>query len=182
MMTWLTRSSLFDSALDMELPELARTAHESYALFMELVFGEPDDEFGPAPAPLVAMWVGYEAALAGYSVACAATLVSFGVTDASRPLALAQTTRELRQGGDDMPLEMPPWLMDIDVLRSHRSNMMRRWPDRYNWPRTPELMPYLWPVVDDSGGYTLKISKYDRELLAKGERKLPHDIQKRFPE
>lgn len=180
MMTWFTRASLFDAALDLELPELALTHRESNALFMELVYDEPDDEFGPAPAPLRAMWVGYEVALAGYSVACAATLVSFGVSDLSRPLAVAQAVKALRLGGDDAPLVMPPWLEDVDVLVSHRSNMMRRWPDRYDWPRTPPLMPYVWPVVTPDGKYTLKLSKYDRELLAKGERALPASIQKRI--
>lgn len=182
MMTWMTRVSLFDSALDMKLPELTLAHSESESLFNELVFGEANGEHGAAPKPLVMMWFGYETALAGYSVACAATLVSYGVTTGVRSAELARTMKEMRDVGDPAPFIMPPWSEDIDVLRSHRSNMMRRWPERYNWPRTPARMPYLWPIVDGDGGYVLKLSKYDKDLLAKKERSLPKDILERIQE
>ena len=172
MMTWVTRISLLDSAEDLELPQLAVANRESEALFYELVYGVSDDELGSAPTPLVGMWSGYETALAAYSVATAATLVRHGVTGSTRALAIANTIKELRQGGDPAPFEMPPWIGDIDVLMSHRSNLMRRWPNAYSFPRNPKDMPYLWPIVDGDGGYVLKVSKYDRELLAKGERRL----------
>jgi hypothetical protein len=57
---------------------------------------------------------------------------------------------------------------------------MRRWPSTYSFPRNPKDMPYLWPIVDDDGGYTLRLSKYDRELLAKGERSLSKNILERI--
>jgi len=183
MMTWMTRASLFDSALDMELPELAMAQIHSQSLLNELLFGEPDVDMKAAPLPLSRMWQGYEVALAGYSVACAAVMVSFGVTTGLRPQVMAQGVAQLRAGSEgDEPLVLPPWIQDIDVLRSHRSNMMRRWPGRYDWPRTPVNMPYIWPIVDDAGGYILKLSKYDRGLLASGERKLPTNILERIQE
>jgi hypothetical protein len=182
MMTWVTRISLFDSAEDLELNQLALAQRESESLFNELVFGEADPEHGDAPAPLKMMWQGYEGALAGYSVACAAVLVGHGITNGVRSLEIANTIKDLRQGGDPVPFDMPPWLQDIDVLMSHRSNLMRRWPDSYSFPRNPKDMPYLWPIVDDDGGYILKLSKYDRELLAKGERSLPKKVMERIAE
>lgn len=180
MMTWMTRMSLLDSAEDLALPQLAVARRESEALFGELVFGEADEEHGSAPTPLVLMWSGYEAALAAYSVSCAVALVAHGVTDGNRALEVAKTVREMRQNGDPMNFEMPPWHQDIDVLMSHRSNLMRRWPESYKFPRNPSDMPYLWPVVDDDGGYILKLSKYDRGLLEKGERKLSTKIMERI--
>lgn len=179
-MTWITRMSLFDSAADLELPQLALAQRESESLFNELVFGEPNEEHGSAPAPLVGMWIGYEAALAAYSVACAITLVGHGVSSGVRSLEMANTLTQLRRNGDPAPFEMPPWIEDIDFLMSHRSNLMRRWPDVYKFPRNPTDMPYLWPIVDDDGGYVLKLSKYDRGLLAKGERKLSKTIMERI--
>lgn len=184
MMTWMTRMSLFDSAQDLELDQLVVAHKESYALFMELVYGEPDEtivvngEIG-APAPLRFMWEGYEVALAGLSVAYAAQLVALGVNAVQTSLTLAETVKELRRN-EDAPFEMPPWIQDIDVLTSHRSNLLRRWPESYSWPRTPRLMPYLWPVCDDDGGYVLKLSKYDKGLLASGERALPASILERI--
>lgn len=179
MMTWMTRMSIFDSLEDLELPQLALAVRESEALFNELVFGESDED-GPAPVPLIGMWRGYEAALAAYSVAGATILVSHGVTSGVRSLEIANTIKSLRANGDPVPYEPPPWFEDIDVLMSHRSNLMRRWPDAYKFPRNPTDMPYLWPIVDDDGGYTLRLSKYDKELLAKGERNLSKKVMERI--
>lgn len=182
-MIWLTRASLFDSAQDLELPELCVAQEASQSLFNELLFDEPYPGHAAAPVPLVRMWQGYEIALAGYSVACLATMVSFGVLGYSRALVMAQAVAQLRRSSEDgEPMVMPPWLSDADVLRSHRSNLVRRFPERYSgkWPRTLQLMPYVWPTVDDDGGYVLKLSKYDRGLLATGERALPKGILERI--
>lgn len=178
-MTWFTRKSIFDSAEDLELPQLALAQRESEALFNQMVFGEPDEDLGGAPMPLVRMWIGYEAALAAYSIACSAVLIQHGVTNTTRSLAIANTIQTMRMD-DDLPFEMPPWVEDVDVLMSHRSNLMRRWPESYKFPRNPADMPYLWPIVDDDGGYVLKLSKYDRELLEKGERKLSKTVMERI--
>lgn len=180
MMTWMTRMSFFDSAEDLALPQLALATRESESLFNEMVFGEHDPELSAAPAPLRMMWQGYEAALAAYSVVCSTILVSHGVTNGIRSLEIANTIKEMRRGDDPVPFEQPPWLQDIDFLMSQRSNLMRRWPDAYSFPRNPKDMPYLWPIVDDDGGYVLKLSKYDRDLLAKGERRLPKTVMERI--
>jgi len=184
MMTWMTRMSFFDSAEDLAMPQLAQTFRESEALFNEMVFGITDEDsdqpVGPAPKPLIGMWLGYETALAAYAVSCAAILVGHSITMGTRALAIGNTIKELRGNGDPAPFEMPPWVQDVDVLMSHRSNLMRRWPEAYSFPRNPKDMPYLWPIVDGEGGYVLKLSKYDQELLAKGERSLPKSVMERI--
>lgn len=180
MMTWITRMSIFDSVADLELAQLAMAQRESEALFNEMVFGEPEEGFNNAPTPLIGMWRGYEAALAAYSTACSITMVGHGITDGARSLYIAKTISELRQSGDPVPFEMPPWIRDIDVLMSHRSNLVRRWPGSYSFPRNPTDMPYLWPIVDDDGGYILKLSKYDQGLVAKGERHLSKKVLERI--
>lgn len=180
MMTWMTRKSILDSLEDLSLNQLALAQRESEALFNQLLFDEVDPEHGEAPVPLVGMWRGYEAALAAYSVGAGAILVSHGVSSGIRSLEIAKVIDQLRTGGDPTPYEPPPWFEDIDVLMSHRSNLMRRWPDAYKFPRNPTDMPYLWPIVDDDGGYSLRLSKYDRELLAKGERRLSKTVLERI--
>lgn len=171
--------SLFDSASALELDQLLHSQRASASLFYELVYDEPDPDLGAAPVPLRLMWQGYEVALAGYSIACCATLVAHGVNTGVQALDLANTVDGLRANGDPAPMDIPPWLSDVDVLSSHRSNLMRRWPTLYKWRRIPRDMPYLWPVVDEDGGYKLKVSKYDRKLLAKGERNLASAIMER---
>jgi hypothetical protein len=75
---------------------------------------------------------------------------------------------------------MPPWLADTDVLLSHRSNLVRRWPGYAAvFPRTPANLPYLFPFVDDEGGYTLNVSKAEQQMLRTGARTLPKSIQKK---
>ena len=178
-MTWFTAMSLFDSAENLATPQLAQTQRESQALLYEMTYGTPDEELGSAPVPLKLMWRNYEVALAAYSIACCAALVGRGISTGVQALEMANTIQELRDGGDPAPLEIPPWLADIDMLTSHRSNLMRRWPDEYSWRRIQPGMPYLWPVVDDDGGYELRLSKYDKKLLANGERKLSKAIKER---
>lgn len=179
MMTWTPNMSLFDSVAALELDQLAVALVESESLFNELVYDEPRQDIGAAPVPLRLMWLGYEAALAGYVAACSASLVAYGVGSSTLSLGVAQAIVALRRD-EETPMVMPPWLTDTDVLRSHRSNLMRRWPDSYSWKGTPLQMPYLWPVVDDDGGYKLKLSKYDKGLLASGERVLPKSIAGRI--
>lgn len=180
MITWMTRMSFFDSAQDLEVNQLTLQFLEAESLFNELVFGEANPDCGSAPTPLIGMWRGYEGALAGYAVACASALVAHGVHCGVRALEIATTVRELRMAGDPTPFEQPPWIMDVDFLTSHRSNLMRRWPTAYSFPRIAKDMPYLWPIVDGEGGYVLRLSKYDRDLLAKGERRLPTTILERI--
>lgn len=178
MMTWMPNMSLFDSAGALELDQLAVAMVESASLFNELIYDEPDPELGKAPAPLRLMWLGYETALAGYVAACSASLVAYGVSSSTLSLGVAQTMTVLRRD-EDAPMVMPPWFTDTDVLRSHRSNLMRRWPDSYSWKGTPLRMPYLWPKVDDEGGYKILLSKYDKALLNSGDRSLAKSILKR---
>jgi hypothetical protein len=180
MMTWMTRMSFFDTAADLKLNELALAFVEAESLFNEMIYGDAAEEVGPAPLPLTKMWYGYEPALAAYAITAGATLVAHGVGTGVRTVELARTVDGLRANGDPAELVMPPWLTDTDVLRSHRSNMMRRWPDRYSWSKTPPNMPYIWPFVDEDGGYTLNLSKHDKALLANHERALPPSILERI--
>lgn len=69
----------------------------------------------------------------------------------------------------------PPWIEDKDVLRSHRSNLVRVAPRLYEaeFPGTPANMPYLWPQATHRGEVRLRLSAPDIERLEKGERELP---------
>lgn len=176
MMTWLTRMSFLETARDLETPLLAQGVKETSELTHALLLGDTN---GLENHPLVRMWNGYEVALAGYSAALNLELATRGVLDTTH-LRLTQLVRNLRNN-EDAPFMPPTWLEDTDILRSHRSNMVRRWPDDYKstWKGTPELMPYLWPFVDENGSYEIMVSKEDKKLLASGERKLSPAIKKR---
>ena len=183
MMTWITAKSLFDSAASLDTPQLALAYSEGESMFNELIWGEPNEPHGPMPTPLRNMWSGYEVALAAYVVACGATLVAHGVSTGVRSLAIADTVAQLRAGEESgAPLVLPPWFEDVDIMRSHRSNLMRRWPSAYSWNRTPNDLPYIWPVIDEGveGGYKLVLSKHDKDLIARGERSIPKPLRDRI--
>ena len=103
--------------------------------------------------PAVLMWSGYEEALGtyghivsrvwveqGFGDTCAATiaadLAAAGV-EQLRPQA------ELAAAGD-----LPPWLGDEALHRSHQSALVRKDPEWYGsrFPGVPDDLPYLWPV------------------------------------
>jgi hypothetical protein len=102
--------------------------------------------------PAAKMWRGYEEGLVRYGLdicaawcasgradTCAATLVADLGRDGVRPQA------ELAAAG-----ELPPWLGDEAVHRSHRSALLRKDPDYYGplFTDVPDDLPYVWPLSD----------------------------------
>lgn len=176
MITWMTRMSFLDTAQDLGDALLAQTERESLEL-LEALLGQRDLE--PQHAVGSKMWTGYEPALAAYICSLSSVLALRGLPSPSLPLRAKALIVSL-QRTENAPYEPPPWLGDVTVLSSHRSNLVRRWPAEYSgaWKGTPELWPYLVPVVDVDGSYQIVVSKAERAMLASGERKLPAQIKK----
>src|SRR4051812_44766655 len=103
--------------------------------------------------PAVLMWSGYEEVLGtygqvmsrvwveqGFGDTCAATiaddLAAVGIEGLRAQEALAAAG------------ELPPWLGDEALHRSHQSALVRKDPDFYGprFPGIPDDLPYLWPV------------------------------------
>lgn len=108
------------------------------------------------------MWAGYEEALVRYGLevcrvwraqghqdSCAATLVA-------DLLAFRPGTTVRSQAALAAARELPPWLGDDAVHRSHRSALVRKDPDAYAslFPDAPNDLPYFWPTSDRSGDST----------------------------
>ncbi|MFC4048984.1 MSMEG_6728 family protein [Actinomadura syzygii] len=106
--------------------------------------------------PAVKMWTGYEEALVRYGLeicrhwsglghrdTCAATLRSelAGAVGVERP--------RVQDGLADAG-ELPPWLGDAALHRSHRSALVRKDPAFYRplFPGVPDDLPYVWPRSD----------------------------------
>ncbi|MGH3739854.1 MAG: MSMEG_6728 family protein [Micromonosporaceae bacterium] len=110
--------------------------------------------------PAVTMWSGYEEALVRYGLAicaawrtrghadtCAVTLAAelkacCGVSEARRQPELAATA------------DLPPWLGDPDLHRSHQSALLRKDPGHYrpHFDDVPADLPYVWPASDRPPG------------------------------
>lgn len=90
--------------------------------------------------PAVRMWRGHERALIRYGVAVCDEWIKRGYNDSCRAKILAFES-QFR----DQSAIMPPWFGDIDLHRSHQSNLRRKDPDHYAFP-VPDDLPYVWPV------------------------------------
>jgi len=90
--------------------------------------------------PATKMWRGFEASLAEYGLAVCGEWVRRGYADS---LAAKITAM-----GHKIPAVPPPWLGDGRLHSSHRSNLLRKFPDhygRFGWEE-PSDLPYYWPV------------------------------------
>ena len=128
--------------------------------------------------PAVRMWEGYEPALLLYGlVVCYEWRVKRGHNDEvwHQLEEMSPTYWNGQSPLQNERYDAPPWARDKWVIRSHRSNLMRKAPHYYaeKYDGTPENMPYLWPVLVDPGTYYLRLSRPDLERLEKGERILP---------
>jgi hypothetical protein len=107
--------------------------------------------YGWANHPAVRMWDGYEDALGYYTLTICNRWTSYGYKDTCaykvRQILPHLTDAVINREQIRETIEMPPWLDDLGVMMSHRSNLIRKKPDYYGpiWPETPNYLPYKWP-------------------------------------
>jgi hypothetical protein len=103
--------------------------------------------------PAVAMWRGYEEALGCYGTAVCREWCGRGRRDTCEAkigdeLAARGVHRVRDQAALGEAGELPPWLGDEDLHRSHRSSLLRKDPDWYGqfFVDVPADLPYVWPT------------------------------------
>lgn len=137
---------------------------------LTLVEREPS----PIDHPAVLMWRGHESHLRIYAWECLREWERMWDEDCpwdrTHPLATRFIPFFNRLGWNP-----PHWNFDIDIHRSHRSNLIRLNPDYAGWwPNTPERMPYYWPVTKNAlFEYDIFVSGPDLLRIQNGERVLP---------
>lgn len=98
--------------------------------------------------PAVKMWRGYEMCLYVYQFAVCETWSSFSFSDSclgkTAKLLVEAQTRELVS----VEGSFPDWLKNPEVAESHRSNLVRKYPEHYRkyFPSVSDDLPYVWPV------------------------------------
>lgn len=152
MQTFLPYPDFLASARALDLKRLGKQRVEA----IQVLRGLTRPGYGWRHHPAVKMWRGYEEALVRYGLdmcavwtaggradTCAGTLV----TDLAEALGTTavRTREDLARAG-----ELPPWLGDEAVHRSHRAALVRKDPDHYRplFGDVPEDLPYVWPVSD----------------------------------
>ncbi|MFI8193748.1 MSMEG_6728 family protein [Streptomyces sp. NPDC085946] len=151
MQTFLPYADFSRSATALDRRRLGKQRVEALQVLRGLIV----PGYGWRHHPAVRMWTGYEEALVRYGLeicrvwrerghqdSCAATLVADLATVHHGPV---RGQRELADAG-----ELPPWLGDAAVHRSHQSALVRKDPAAYaeQFPGVPDDLPYVWPASD----------------------------------
>ena len=156
MQTFLPYADFVASARALDQKRLGKQRVETIQVLRGLI--QPD--YGWRHHPAVKMWRGYEEGLVRYGLdmcdvwtatgradTCATTLV----TDLGQGGPI-RTQQELAAAG-----ELPPWLGDENVHRSHQSALIRKDPAYYRplfGDDVPDDLPYFWPVSDRAARVT----------------------------
>jgi len=95
--------------------------------------------------PAVKMWKEYESALVEYGIAICLEWVDRGYNDVMLGRFLAMQIVTEKEGKN---VVLPRWLENRRFHNSHRSNLLRKFPEHYRqyWPRLTNDLPYVWPV------------------------------------
>lgn len=175
MITWMPHIRSLAVARSLNDDDLYEAVHAATSI-LQLVEQRPapsaENEWLPSQ-----MWVGFEYALCLHGLMLATELVSQRhlAVDEVPGAYLSKIGTELENIGSTNR-SMPPWVGDLDVHRSHRSQLIAQTPDyTEKWPATPVAMPILWPqIVDNSPrGYRLRLSTSDLRKMRHGTRRLP---------
>lgn len=88
--------------------------------------------------PATKMWEGHEAGLCAYGLAVCGEWVARGYKDTCADKMRAIISPD--------PTDLPWWWGNVEMMESHRSNLVRKAPDFYRprYPSVSDALPYLW--------------------------------------
>lgn len=103
--------------------------------------------------PAIAMWRGHRTALTAYALAITDEWIAQGHADTVRPQVLEFAPALLGDADgvrDGIAADLPSWLGDPAVHRSHRSKLVQKEPEWYRgrFPDVPADLDYVWPGAD----------------------------------
>ena len=154
MQTFLPYPSFARSARVLDPARMGKQRVEALQVLRAITI--PD--YGWRHHPAAKMWRGYVPALTKYALECADAWIELGHADTVRPQVLAFAPEVERS--DQAELDLPPWIGDDGLHRSHRSNLVRKDPEFYGplFPDVPDDLPYVWPrPTRDAEGSSLPL-------------------------
>lgn len=139
MQTFLPYESFIESAACLDRARLGKQRVEAKQILLAL----SDPAYGWQNHPAVQMWKGAESGLATYG---------WYICDEWKRRGYKDTLQQFFQDKlpEWAPAVMPAWMGREDFHRSHRSNLVRKFPEHYRqfWPDVPADLEYVWPVGD----------------------------------
>lgn len=148
MQTFLPYADFAASAAVLDRARLGKQRVEA----IQVVRAVTVPDYGWRNHPAAHMWRGHVEALGAYGLAIVAEWTSRGHADTCAATITAdvlasgveriRSQAELADAG-----ELPSWLGDEALHRSHRSNLLRKDPAHYGplFPGDPDDLPYVWP-------------------------------------
>lgn len=126
-----------------------------------------------------AMWTGYESAFIIYGLQiCLDYYLKRGLSDQWQ-FKIHNVVNEHRGVDFDFNFASPPWREDQDLMRSHRSFLVRQNPKHYRkqfGAKTPDNIPFIWPIIDEDS-YYLGITKEDKKRVDRKVLTIPAGIR-----
>ena len=152
MQTFLPYADFRRSALTLDPRRLGKQRVEA----IQVLRGLTVPGYGWRHHPAVRMWAGYEEALVRYGLDVCAVWTAGGRADTCaatlrEDLAASLRRTEVRSDAELAAAgELPPWLGEEALHRSHRSALVRKDPAHYRplFPGVPDDLPYVWPASD----------------------------------
>lgn len=149
MQTFLPYADFERSARVLDVKRLGKQRVEC----IQVLRGLTRSDYGWRNHPAVLMWRGYLEALGRYSFTVCEVWVERGFADTCAAtigtelsavgVGAVRSQAQLAAGGD-----LPPWLGDPALHRSHRSALARKDAGHYGelFPDVPDDLAYVWPA------------------------------------
>lgn len=140
MQTFLPYPDFYHTAASLDYRRLGKQRVEAFQI-LNVLLGRgrilKNGQMAWQNHPAVKMWRGYEAALAQYGQVICIEWKRRGYKDSL-----------MDRFNTDDSVRYPDWLGDIELHRSHQSNLIRKLPEFYHFkfPNVPPNLPYKWPV------------------------------------
>ena len=141
MQTFLPDENFVESARQLDDKRLGKQRLEALQILRTL-FGEQDTWKNH---PAVLMWKGYEGSLFVYALAMILEWRGRGFKDNQIGVWEDLKNKYIMKVST---FKKPPWVGNMDFHKSHRSNLLRKFPEHYRkfWPNECDDLPYYWPV------------------------------------
>jgi hypothetical protein len=135
MQTFLPYHSFTDSAKVLDYRRLGKQRVEARQILDVIVNNKKSWRNHPA----VNMWRGYTDALIEYGDSMIEEWINRGYRNTMTIFYIQASF-------------YPPWLGDHDFHLSHRSNLVRKYPEYYRkiWPKVTNDLPYIWPIGENN--------------------------------